>query len=138
MSAFGYIEVILCSLFPISLLKGPSNILIISDDSLLTIVSCFLSHKIGTVTVINTTSNTVIKDDLYVGHQPHGLIIDETNGLVYVSNRNFDPGGPAPHHATECVGRNGYITAIDMNTLELVPNYKAEVSVDPYAMMLRE
>ena len=30
--------------------------------------------------------------------------------------------------------RNGYITAIDMKTLKLVPGFKTEVSVDPYGM----
>lgn len=36
------------------------------------------------------------------------------------------------HHASSCNGRNGYVTAIDLNTLQLVPEFKAEVSVDPY------
>ena len=32
---------------------------------------------------------------------------------------NYDTNGPAPHHVSECGGRNGYLTVIDMSTLEL-------------------
>jgi hypothetical protein len=60
------------------------------------------------------------------------LMVDEQNGRVYVTNRNVASGGPAPHHASLCDGQNGYVTAIDLNTLQLVPGFRAEVSVDPY------
>jgi hypothetical protein len=43
-------------------------------------------------------------------------------------------GGPAPHHSSVCNGRNGYMTAIDLNSLLLIPNFQAEVSVDPYGV----
>lgn len=86
------------------------------------------------VAVINYNTNTLIKT-IYAGYQSHGLAMDEENGRVYVSNRNVS-GGPAPHHAALCSGRNGNITAIDINTLELVPGFKTEVSVDPYGITI--
>ncbi len=69
-----------------------------------------------------------------IGYQSHGIAVDETNNRVYVTNRNVNSNGPAPHHSSVCGGRNGNITAIDLNTLELVPGFKTEVSVDPYGI----
>jgi DNA-binding beta-propeller fold protein YncE len=77
-------------------------------------------------------STYAIVAKVYTGHQPHGIMVDEQNSRVYVTNRNVTTGGPAPHHASLCGGRNGYVTAIDLNTLQLIPGFKAEVSVDPY------
>ncbi len=89
--------------------------------------------KRGSIYVINY--NTLqIEKAIYSGHQPHGIAVDDLNGRVYISNRNVSNDGPAPHHSSLCGGRNGYMTAIDMNTLQLVPNFKAEVSVDPYGV----
>ncbi len=89
--------------------------------------------KKGSVAVINTTTNTLIKK-LYTGHQPRGLFIDELTKKVYVSNRNASAGGPDGHHAPRCSGKNGYISIIDMNSLDVLPTYKTEVSVDPYQL----
>lgn len=114
----------------------PQEMAVASSKNLL-FVSCmedvttFGSTKRGSVYVINLTNNAVVAK-VYTGHQPHGLMVDELNGKVYVTNRNVLSGGPAPHHASACNGKNGYVTAIDLNTLQLVPGYKAEVSVDPY------
>ncbi len=94
-------------------------------------VTTFGASKRGSIYVINYLTNSVVAK-VYTGHQPHGIMVDETNGRVYVTNRNVISGGPAPHHAASCNGRNGYVTAIDLNTLELVSGFKAEVSVDPY------
>ena len=93
--------------------------------------------KIGSVHIIDYSNNTLIKT-IHTGYQPHGIAVDEEEQLVYVSHRNINSDGPAPHHSTDCVGRNGYITIIDMNTLELVPDYKVEVSVDPYGVSIRD
>ena len=89
--------------------------------------------KRGSVSVINyyTLQHT---SSVYTGHQPHGLAVDDVNDRVYVANRNVTAGGPPPHHASACLGQNGYVTAIDMNTLQLFPGFKAEVSVDPYGV----
>jgi YVTN family beta-propeller protein len=89
------------------------------------------------VTVIDVNTLTVVKT-IEVGYQPHGLAVDEIENVVYVANRNTPTsGGPAPHHTSSCGGRNGYLTIIDMNTLELLPGFKMELSVDPYSVMVR-
>ncbi len=90
----------------------------------------------GSVYIINYETNTVL-GSVNTGFQPHGVCVDEARGLVLVAHRNIDSDGPAPHHSTSCSGRNGYVTFIDMNTLQLVPNSKIEVSVDPYSAVMR-
>lgn len=94
-------------------------------------VTTFGNTKKGSIHVININTHSIVAK-IYSGHQPHGVMVDELNGRVYVTNRNITTGGPAPHHASLCNGRNGYVTAIDLNTLQLIPGFKAEVSVDPY------
>lgn len=94
-------------------------------------ISTFGSGKRGSVYVIDVNSNTII-NKIYTGHQPHGIMIDEKNNRVYITNRNVVIGGPSPHHASLCAGKNGYVTAIDLSTLKLILGFKAEVSVDPY------
>ncbi|HMT28356.1 MAG TPA: beta-propeller fold lactonase family protein [Bacteroidia bacterium] len=98
----------------------------------------FVSNEVGnSVTVIDINTLTAIKT-INVGYQPHGLAVDEVENVVYVANRNTPTsGGPAPHHTSSCGGRNGYLTIIDVNTLELVPGFKMELSVDPYSVMVR-
>ena len=93
--------------------------------------------SIGSVHVINFENNTLVKI-INTGYQPHGIAVDDQEGLVYVAHRNINSDGPTPHHSTDCAGRNGYVTIVDLNTLELVPDYKVEVSVDPYSVALRE
>lgn len=90
-------------------------------------------QKRSYIAVINYQTNTFIKN-IYAGYQSHGIAVDEINNRVYVTNRNVNSNGPAPHHSSVCGGRNGNITAIDLNTLELVPGFKTEVSVDPYGI----
>ncbi|MDP1801954.1 MAG: YncE family protein [Bacteroidota bacterium] len=94
-------------------------------------ITTFGATKRGSVYVIDINSHVVLAK-IYTGHQPHGLMVDDQHGRVYVTNRNVISGGPAPHHASLCNGKNGYVTAIDLKTLKLVPGFKAEVSVDPY------
>lgn len=101
-------------------------------------VSCMedqttFAGKTGAIYIINYNTLQIV-GSVYTGHQPHGIAVDDANNKVYISNRNVTTGGPAPHHSSVCGGRNGYLTAIDMNTLQLVPNFKAEVSVDPYGV----
>lgn len=98
--------------------------------------------KRGSVAVINYATNTFVKY-IYTGHQPHGIIVDDSKKTVIVANRNAKSDGPAPHHASACGGRNGYVTYIDINTLNMVPSYSGnsnksiEVSVDPYSVSIR-
>jgi len=87
--------------------------------------------KQGCVTIIDATTHTFIKN-IYTGWNPHGVVPDEENGKVWILHRNIYSGGPPPHHSSACSGRNGYMTAIDLNTLELIPDLKPELAVDPY------
>jgi DNA-binding beta-propeller fold protein YncE len=89
----------------------------------------------GSVAVINYELNSLMKS-ITTGFQPHGLAVDDQNKRVYVGNRNISSGGPTPHHQGICSGRNGYITAIDLNTLNMVPGFKTEVSIDPYGLTI--
>ncbi len=91
----------------------------------------------GSIAVIDYNSLTLIKK-IYSGTQPHGIAVDDEKGLVYVANRNVDNSGPAPHHSSACEGRNGYLTIIDLSTLELVPGYKCELGVNPYSVAFKK
>lgn len=98
--------------------------------------------KRGSVAVINYQTNTLVTK-IYTGHQPHGIEVDDDKDVVYVANRNATNDGPAPHHSSECGGRNGYITFIDMSTLTMRNSpysnsmKKIETSVDPYSISVR-
>ena len=80
-------------------------------------------------------------------YQPHGIAIDETSGLAFVASLNYSTDGPAPHHPSGCAGRNGFMSAIDLNTLEyvnfFVPDlqftylYKTELLSFPYSVMAK-
>lgn len=93
--------------------------------------------KRGSVAVIDYNSMTLEKE-IYTGYQPHAIYVDHTMDLVYVGNRNANSEGPAPHHVTECGGRNGTVTAIDLKTLDLLPDFQHEMSVDPYALVVKQ
>lgn len=89
----------------------------------------------GSVAIINYMTNELV-DIVYTGYQPHGITVDPDRRVVIVANRNINSGGPAPHHSSACGSRNGYLTAIDLNTLE-VTKWKSEMSVDPYGVIAR-
>ena len=96
--------------------------------------------KRGSIAIIDMANNSLIST-IYTGWQPHGISVDDDKNMVYVANRNKTNGGPAPHHTSECAGKNGYVTFIDMNTLTLLKagtsDKKIEVSVDPYEITVR-
>ena len=91
----------------------------------------------SSVNVINLNTNQLIKT-IYTGNQPRSCAVDDDNNCVWVANRNISGTGWAPHHTTACSGRNGYVTIIDQSKLELIPNWKCEVSVDPYHVAIRK
>ncbi len=109
-------------------------------------VTCMedLTHfpgKRGSVAIINYETLTLEKF-IYTGHQPHGIEVDDARKLVYVINRNATTDGPAPHHSGECGGRNGNVSFIDLNTLNMVTSNgtsieKIEIAVDPYSVAIR-
>jgi YVTN family beta-propeller protein len=95
-----------------------------------------VANKRGSVAVINYETFQLVST-VYAGFQPHGIATDDQSGKVYVTNRNRNTDGPAPHHDAVCGFRNGYMTIIDMNTLNLVPGYNAELSDDPYSIAIK-
>jgi len=97
-------------------------------------VTCETGNSVSVIDYVNLSH---VKD-IFTGYQPHGIAVDDVKKVVYVANRNTPTsGGPAPHHSSTCGGRNGYLTLINLNTLQLVSGFKMEVSVDPYSVTVR-
>jgi DNA-binding beta-propeller fold protein YncE len=90
----------------------------------------------GAIVVIDILTMTVSKK-INSGWQPYGLSVDDQRQIVTVANANLSSNGPAPHHTSGCGGRNGYVTFIDLKTLELIPNKRPEVSAFPYGVSSR-
>lgn len=104
------------------------------------------SGKKGLVYVIDANTNAIVTS-IYTGYQPHGIAVSDAENLVYVANLNYDPNGPAPHHVSSCGNRNGYLTIIDMSTLQLFNKtqsdgvsyqYKNELLSFPYFVSIRK
>lgn len=91
----------------------------------------------SSVNVINTSTNQLL-NSVYTGYQPRGLVVDDAHQQVWIANRNIFGVGWAPHHTTSCQGRNGYVTILDMNTMQMLPGWRTEVSVDPYCIAIRK
>ena len=89
----------------------------------------------GSVAVIDYQSNSLVTM-INTGFQPHGIAVHDAQGIVYVANRNVNTDGPAPHHSNGCGGRNGYISYIDLSTLQITGR-NLEVSADPYSVAVR-
>ncbi|MES2513050.1 MAG: hypothetical protein V4580_02855 [Bacteroidota bacterium] len=87
----------------------------------------------GCVNVIDMATYQSTKH--LVGYEPHGVIIDETNGLLVVASRNTGSTGPTPHHTGVC-GRNGFVNYFNINTMQLLSK-KTEVASDPYSVAIR-
>ncbi len=90
----------------------------------------------GSVTVIDYTTNKAVKNLRLNMAEPHGIAVDDANGLVYVANRNSS-GKILPHHVTSCKGNNGFISFIDLKTREVIADKRIEVGVDPYSIAVR-
>lgn len=119
--------------------KVPLEMAVSSQFNLLFVTNTeddYFSGVRGSVSIIDLLSLTEIKR-LRAGWQPHGIAIDEDRNVVYVANRNFT-GGTAPHHASSCAGKNGYLSSINLLTLETNLDFRPEVSVDPYAITIRK
>lgn len=91
----------------------------------------------GSVYVVDMNTLTVVRKIYEKFYQPHGIGVDDKKDLLYVASRNADATGPAPHHISECEGRNGFFHVIDLNTWQVVKS-ASEVSVDSYSLGVRE
>ncbi|MEO6304372.1 MAG: hypothetical protein ABIP51_14500, partial [Bacteroidia bacterium] len=90
--------------------------------------------SMGLISKINAGNYSV--SNLKVGYQPHGIAVDDTKNLLYVASRNIQSNGPAPHHTSQCLGRNGFVNFIDLLSFTILPK-RYEVSVDPYFIYTR-
>ncbi len=82
----------------------------------------------------NTLQSTRIDGDFY---QPHGIAVDDRNGIIYVVSTNDNPDGPAPHHPTAFTGRAGWYSLLDLNTLQAYDNKRYQLLVSPYSAATR-
>lgn len=98
---------------------------------------CSEPKCIGAVDVIDLNTLEVIKVLQNGMYQPHGIAVLDDLDRAAVASRNLDTGGPPPHHISNCGGRNGFVQLIDLATLEFVPGFRTEVSVDPYSVIAR-
>lgn len=96
--------------------------------------STSFSNSMGVITRID--AQTYAPTKIQCGFQPHGLAVDENKNLLYVLSRNIPSNGPAPHHTSQCSGRNGFVNFIDLYSNMLSPK-KYELSVDPYFISAR-
>ncbi len=129
------------SLVQVIPMTGVPQLIEFSEETEYAFISCMVdtnnANTISSVDIINWHSDQFI-NVVYPGFQERGLAVDDKNKVVYVGNLNVDLGGPAPHHTTSCAGRNGSVTLIDMVTLEVRNDWKAEVGVDPYCLTIRK
>ncbi|MCB0697832.1 MAG: hypothetical protein KDC07_10735, partial [Chitinophagaceae bacterium] len=93
--------------------------------------------EVGSVYVIDYTTNQVVKKITGKFFQPYGIVVDDRKGLLYVFSRNEDKNGPPPHHSSPCDGRNGFYQVYDIHTFEPYTNKRFEVTVDPYGAAAR-
>jgi DNA-binding beta-propeller fold protein YncE len=96
--------------------------------------STAFTGSLGVINKIDAASFTVSK--IKCGYQPHGIAVDEAANLIYVLSRNISSKGPLPHHSSQCVGKNGFVNFIDLNSFALLSK-KYELSVDPYYIYAR-
>jgi DNA-binding beta-propeller fold protein YncE len=127
-----YIKSIATKKFPQELaISVAKNLLLVTcseDESFLPKAKgCLQVIDINTLNVAATIACSI---------QPHGVVVDETSNLAYVTNRNIDVKGIAPHHVSYCGGKNGNLSVIDLNTLTKKAK-NIELSVDPYFISIK-
>jgi DNA-binding beta-propeller fold protein YncE len=93
--------------------------------------------KKGVVSVLNYQTGNFVQHIDGGFYQPHGVAVNETSDVLVVASRNQESNGPAPHHTTSCGGRSGYVTFIDLTTLQKTGK-RVEVATDPYSVTIRE
>ncbi len=77
---------------------------------------------------------TVLYGDFY---QPHGICVDDRDGLVYIPSSNLNPTGPPPHHCLPGNCHPGWYSVYSLNTLKPVNKYRYEVPLAPYSICSR-
>ena len=90
----------------------------------------------GSVKVLNWKTFET-ESEFYPGFQPHGLVLDERDGMLWVANRNVSTGGPAPHHSSSCNGKAGYVNRFQASNGIKQNPYPIWLSIDPYGICIR-
>jgi len=90
----------------------------------------------GSVLVINWKTLEQ-QSFFYPGFQPHGLVLDDRDGSLWVANRNVSDGGPAPHHSGSCSGKSGYVNRFQAQNGTKLNAYPIWLSVDPYGICVK-
>ncbi|GAA4450138.1 c-type cytochrome domain-containing protein [Rurimicrobium arvi] len=91
----------------------------------------------GSVYVIDYNTMEVVKRIPGPFYQIHGVSVDDKSGKIFIASRNVSSTGPAPHHTSQCGGRNGYYSVYDLNTFQPVTTKRYEAAVDPYSSDIR-
>jgi len=94
------------------------------------------SETRGSVDVINYKTLQWEKRIKTKISEPHGIGLDDENNVVFVANRNISNPIP-PHHSTKCNGTNGFVSFIDLTSLQVLSK-TIEVAVDPYSIAVRK
>ncbi len=123
--------------------EAPTN-LVYSEQNHRIFVACMnetaawagQSSRRGAIAVVDALSGQLLTM-VYSGYQPHGIELDDVSGHLVIANRNLDPNGPAQHHASSCAGRNGNLTLLNVNTLQIVADFKSELAVDPLVISIK-
>ncbi len=104
------------------------------------------SINTGFVYIIDYQTNSIIKSFPTNSH-PHGVAADDDQDLMYIGNININVISGSAHHPSSCNGANGFISIIDLKTLqELKVNlpdgtsytYRNEVLPSPYFVTYRK
>ncbi|MCS7077851.1 MAG: YncE family protein [Bacteroidia bacterium] len=91
----------------------------------------------GSVCVIELNSFTLTKKIFGLGNMPRVVRVHPQKRVAYVAVENFDGIDP-PHHASDCAGNNGFVSIINLNTMDRDPSaFKNELSVQPIGMVVR-
>lgn len=91
----------------------------------------------GCVSVIDLNTFTLTKKIFGLSNMPRVVRVNAQKRVAYVCCENTNGIDP-PHHASECAGNNGFLSIIDLNTMDRDPNaFENELSVQPIGMALR-
>ena len=80
----------------------------------------------------NTLEKIRIDGDFF---QPHGIAVDDRNGLLYVVSLNED--GPPSHHPVVASTRAGWYSIIDMRTMRPYNDKRYQLLAYPYSATAR-
>jgi sugar lactone lactonase YvrE len=91
----------------------------------------------GTVYVFNYNTYQLVKVLSGDFFQPHGICVDDRDGLVYIPSSNLSQTGPPPHHCLPGDCHPGWYTVYSISTLQPVNSIRYEVPKAPYSICAR-